>query len=69
MHERDGAIKGSYSGGEVLKDISIVETIWITEKGVFSCGGRQVKRGGMLGYTINVAVVRKIDIEGQGFGT
>jgi hypothetical protein len=69
MHERDGAIKGSCPGGEVLEDISIVETIRITEKGVFSGGGRQVKRGGMLGYTVNVAVVRKVNIEGQGFGT
>ena len=69
MHDRDGAIKGSCPGGEVLEDISIVETIRITEKGVFSSGGRQVKRGGMLGYTVNVAVMRKINIEGQGFGT
>jgi len=69
MHERNGPIKGSYPGGGVLEDISVVETIRITEKGVFSRGGRQVERGGMLGYTVNVAVVRKIDIEGQGFGT
>jgi hypothetical protein len=43
MHDRDGAIKGSCPGGEVLEDIGIVETIRITEKGVFSGGGRQVK--------------------------
>ena len=69
MHDRDGAIKGSCPRGEVLEDISIVETIRITEKGVFSGRGRQIKRGGMLRYTVNVAVVRKINIEGQGFGT
>ncbi len=69
MHERDGAIKGSSPGGEVLEDIGIIGTIRITEKRVFSGSGRQVKRGGMLGYTVNVAVVRKINIEGQGFGT
>ena len=69
MHNRDGAIKGSYPGGEVLEDISVVETIRITEKGVISCSCRQVKRSGMLGYAVNVAVVRKINIEGQGFRT
>jgi hypothetical protein len=69
MHDRDGAIKGSCRGSEVLEDISIIETIRITEKGVFSGSGRQVKRGGMLGNAVNVAVVRKINIEGQGFGT
>jgi hypothetical protein len=69
MHDRDGAIKGSYPGGGVLEDIATVETIRVTEKGVFSCGGRQVKGGGMLGYAVNVAVVRKVNIEGQGFGT
>jgi hypothetical protein len=69
MHDRDGAIKGSCPGSEVLEDIGIVETIRITEKGVFSGRGRQVKRGGMLGYTVNVAVVGKVNIEGQGFGT
>jgi hypothetical protein len=69
MHDRDGPIKGSCPGGEVLEDISIVETVRITEKGVFSGGGRQVKRGGMLRYAVNVAVMRKVNIEGQGFGT
>ncbi len=69
MHDRDGAIKGSCRGSEVLEDISIIETIRITEKGVFSGSGRQVKRSGMLGNAVNVAVVRKINIEGQGFGT
>lgn len=69
MHDRDAAIKGSYPGGEVLEDITIVETIRITEKRVFPCGGREVKRGGMLRYAVNVAVMRKINIEGQGFGT
>jgi hypothetical protein len=69
MHDRDGTIKRSCPGGKILKDISIVETIRITEKGVFSGGGRQIKRGGMLGYTVNMAVMRKINIEGQRFGT
>lgn len=69
MHNRDGAIKGSCLGGKVLEDISVVKTIRITEKGVFSGGGWQIKGGGMLGYTVNVAVVRKINIERQGFGT
>jgi hypothetical protein len=40
MHDRDGAIKGSCRGGDVLEDISVVKTIRITEKGVFSGGGR-----------------------------
>jgi hypothetical protein len=69
MHDWDGAIKGSRARSEVLEDIRIVEAIGITEEGVISGSGRQIKRGGMLGDTVNVAMVRKINIEGQGFGT
>lgn len=69
MHDRDGAIKGSCAGSEVLEHIGIVETIGIAEEGVFSGSGGQVERGGMLGDTVNMAVVRKIDIKGQRFGT
>jgi hypothetical protein len=65
MHDWDGAIKGSCGGSEVFEDIGIVKTVWITEKGVFSSSGRQVEGGGMLGDTVNVAVMRKINIEGQ----
>jgi hypothetical protein len=69
MHDRDGAIKGSCARSEVLKDVRIIEAIGIIKEGVLSSSGRQIKRGGMLGDTVNVAVVRKINIEGQGFGT
>jgi hypothetical protein len=69
MHDWDGAIKGRCARSEVFEDIGIIQPVGIAEERVFSGGGRQVKRGGMLGDTVNVAVVRKINIEGQGFGT
>jgi len=69
VHDWDGAIKGRCARSEVLEDVGIIETVGIAEEGVFSGGGWQVERGGMLGDTVNVAVVRKINIEGQRFGT
>jgi hypothetical protein len=69
MHDRDGSIKGSCARGKVLEDVRIIEAIGIIKEGVLSGSGRQIKRGGTLGDTVNVAVVRKINIEGQGLGT
>jgi hypothetical protein len=64
VHNWDGTIKGRRPRGEVLEDIGIVESVGIAEEGLVAGGGGQIKRGGMLGDAVNVAVTRKVNIEG-----
>lgn len=64
VHQWDGTIKGSCPRGKVFKHISVIQTIGVTEDGFFACSGGQIKRGGVLRYSVNVAVMREINING-----
>jgi hypothetical protein len=64
VHNRDGPIKGSCPRGEVFENIGIIQTIGVAEEGVFAGSGWQIKRGGVLGDAVNMAVMREIDVEG-----
>lgn len=64
VHQWDGAIKGSCPRGKVFKHISVIQTIGVTVDGFFACSGGQIKRGGVLRYSVNVAVMREINIKG-----
>ena len=68
VHHWYRTIKGSRPRGKVFEDISIIQPIGVAEEGVFACSGRQIKRGGMLGDAVNMAVMREINVQGQGLG-
>lgn len=64
VHHGNGTIKGGCPRGKVFKHISVIQTIGVAEDGFFACSGGQIKRGGVLWYAINVAVMREINIKG-----
>jgi hypothetical protein len=69
VHQRNRTIERCRSRRNILKNVGIIEAIGILKEGVFASSGREVERGGMLGDTIDMVMVREIDVEGQGFGT
>jgi len=69
MHQRNRTIEGCCGRRKILENVGIIKAIRILKKGIFASSGREVERGGMLRDTINMAVAREIDVEGQGFGT
>jgi hypothetical protein len=61
-------IERCHSRCNILKNIGIIEAIWILKEGVFAGSGREVERGGMLGDTVDMAMVREIDVKDKDLG-
>jgi hypothetical protein len=38
MHQWDGAIEGNWRGGKILKDIGVIEAVWVCEYWIVACG-------------------------------
>ena len=54
---------------EVLENVGIVESVWVIEECAFAFGSRKVQTGSVLWDTIDVAMIREVDIEGKRLGT
>lgn len=63
MHEGDRTIKGHRRISNILKGISVVESVRIRVIGILSRRSSQGKARSVLGNTIYVAMIRKCDVQ------
>ena len=69
VHQWNRTIEGCRGRRKILENVGIVKAIRILKKRVLARGSREIQRGSVLRDTVNMTVMREIDIEGQGFGT
>lgn len=56
LHEGDGAVEGHRAVSLVLKDVGVVEPVWVRVGTVTATGWSELHGGGMLGNAVNVLV-------------
>lgn len=69
VHQRNGTVERHRRRGQVFENICIVQTERVTVEWIVASSGGEGKRSGVLGDTVDVAVIWELDIDRKRLGT
>ena len=67
VDQGDGPVQRHGGGSEVFEDVGVVEPVRIIEEWVFAFCSRKVEVCSVLWDTIDMTVIRKVNIQGKRF--